>query len=194
MIKILIIKMTLTPKTKYKSMFDKSFEDNVKLYYIHWSKKNIISYIKNNKINGIILTGSTYRILHKNKKKANLPIKILNLNIPILGICYGYQWLIKNLCGKECLSTFSNNKNNRRFITKIIKQPFKVEKKVYLLNHHDYIVKIPKGWKIGIKLGKQILMAYNKNKKIIGLQIHPEAVPKTRKKFFKKWIKYITKK
>lgn len=194
MIKILIIKMTLTPKTKYKRMFDKSFEDNVELYYIHWSKKYIIEYIKNNKINGIILSGSTYRILHKNKKKPNLPIKILNLNIPILGICYGYQWLIKNLCGNECLSTFSNNKNNRRFITKEIKKPFKVEKNIYFLNHHDYIVKIPKDWKIGIKLGKQILMAYNKNKKIIGIQFHPEAIPKTRTVFFKKWIKYITKK
>ena len=35
-----------------------------------------------------------------NKKTAKLDTSILNLKIPILGICYGHQILSKNLGGK----------------------------------------------------------------------------------------------
>ena len=189
MINIAIIMMTLTKNTTYKHMFNKSFDKNVKLHFIHWTRKNILNYIKKNKIDGIILTGSAYRILHN--KNADLPKKILEINIPILGICYGYQWIIKNTCGKSSLSSFP--KNNRRLIKRKINKPFTLPKMTYLLNHHDYITSVPKNWNKVIKNGNQILMAYNKSKKIIGIQFHPEAVKKTRKIFFKKWIKYITK-
>lgn len=188
---ILIIMMTIGINKVYKYRFDRSFDKNVKLHYVHWTKKNIINYIKKNNINGIILTGSKHRILEDHKKIANLPKKILKLNIPILGICYGYQWIIKNLCGKKCLASFP--KKSKHITKKIIKKPFTLNKKFYKFVHYDYITNIPKYWNIVIKEGSQIWMSYDKNKKIIGIQFHPEAVKKTRKMFFRKWIKYICK-
>jgi GMP synthase (glutamine-hydrolysing) len=175
----------------YKYRFNRSFDKNIKLHYIYWTKKNIINYIKKNDIKGIILSGSEYRILHDHKKQADLPKKILKLNIPILGMCYGYQWLIKNTCGKKCLSTFPNNKKFRYITSNIITRPFKISKKMYKFSHHDFIIKVPKHWTIVIKSRNQIWMSYDKRKKIIGIQFHPEAVKKTRKIFFRKWIKYI---
>lgn len=187
---ILIIMMSIGNNTVYKYRFDRSFDKNVKLHYIHWSKKNIIKYIKSHKIDGIILSGSKYRILYK--KNADIPKKILKLNIPILGICYGYQWIIKNTCGKKCLGSL--NKLSTHITSNIIKKPFKITKKMYKFVHYDYILKIPKYWDIVIKKGNQIWMSYDKKKKIIGIQFHPEAVKKTRKIFFRNWIKYISKK
>jgi GMP synthase (glutamine-hydrolysing) len=181
--------MTIKKKSKYKYNFSKSFNKNIKLHFLHWSNKNIIEYIKKNNIKGIILTGSIYRILENNI--ADLPKKILKLKIPILGICYGYQWLIKNTCGKKCLNSFPNNKNSKYQIKQKIIKPFIVKNKIYQFNHHDYIKKIPKHWEILIKKENQILMAYDKRKKIIGIQFHPESIKKTRKHFFKQWIKYI---
>lgn len=195
-INICIIMMTSRIGTLYKKDFDKSFDKNVKLHYLLWSDKNLIKYLLNNKINGIILSGSKYRILDEKKKIADLPKKILKINIPILGICYGYQWLIKKTCGKKCLDHFRNkyNKLNEygKFIT--ITKPFKVNRTKYFLTHHDYITKVPKNWKVLIKTGDQIWMAYNKKSKILGVQFHPEYFKKTRKYFFRKWIKYIYKK
>jgi len=65
---------------------------------------------------------------------------------------------------------------------------------MYKFIHYDYISKIPNNWDIVIKKGNQIWMSYDKKKKIIGIQFHPEAVKKTRKIFFRNWIKYISKK
>jgi GMP synthase (glutamine-hydrolysing) len=186
--------MSIGTNKVYKYRFDRSFYKNIKLHYIHWTKKNIIEYIKHHNIKGIILTGSKYRILHEHKRCADLPKKILKLNIPILGICYGYQWLIKKTCGKKCLSTFPNKKKSRHITSNIITKPFKITKKMYKFVHYDYISKVPKHWNIVIKKGNQIWMSYDKKKKIIGIQFHPEAVKKTRKLFFRNWIKYICKK
>lgn len=192
MVNILIILMTIGHNSIYKFRFNRSFDKNVKLHFVHWSKKNIINYIIKNKIDGIILSGSKYMILDKKKNLPKLPKKILNMNIPILGICYGYQYLVKNLCSKKCISSLQYK--SKHITSNIITEPFKVSKKMYKFTHFDYISCIPKNWKIVIRNKEQIWMAYNKRKKIIGIQFHPEAIKKTRKIFFRKWIKYISKK
>ena len=48
-------------------------------------------------------------------------------------------------------------------------------------------------WKKIISHKKQIWMAYDKYKKIIGIQFHPEKLNKSRKIFFDNWLKYIDK-
>ncbi len=53
---------------------------------------------KNKYIKGIILSGGPLTITKS--KSLDLPQNILNLNKPILGICYGHQILAKKLGGK----------------------------------------------------------------------------------------------
>ena len=194
--KICIILMTKNKKTIniYKKRFLKSFKKNVKIYFKYYYDNSIINFIKNNNINGIILTGSEDRILD-NKNNATLPKKILQLNIPILAICYGFQWIIKTICGNKSIRTFKSINNKIHTYKKILsfKLPFVLNNIKYHFNHHDYIIKIPIKWKKIITHKKQIWMAYDKYKKIIGIQFHPEKLNKSRKIFFDNWLKYIDK-
>ena len=125
--KICIILMTKNKKTIniYKKRFLKSFKKNVKIYFKYYYDNSIINFIKNNNINGIILTGSEDRILD-NKNNATLPKKILQLNIPILAICYGFQWIIKTICGNKSIRTFKSINNKIHTYKKILsfKLPF----------------------------------------------------------------------
>jgi len=189
--KILIILMTDNSKNKYKEHFKRSFEKlKAILFFRKWNDKDLLIFIKNNEIDGIIISGSEYRILN-NTKKALIPKKLLKLNIPIIAICYGYQLIIKMLCGKKCLNTFKNDRNNKKKYLLKINEPFKINKNYYKFNHHDYITKVPKNWKILIRNKKQIWMSYNKEKKIIGIQFHPESTA-IGKVFYKKWLNYIS--
>ena len=63
---------------------------------INFSK---VKKIKKNKfIKGIILSGGPLTVTKK--KTPRLDTKIINLQVPILGICYGHQILSKKLGGK----------------------------------------------------------------------------------------------
>ena len=57
---------------------------------------------KNHSVKGIILSGGPLTITDKNS--SSLDDRILKLNIPILGICYGHQILAKKLGGKVKIS------------------------------------------------------------------------------------------
>jgi len=179
----------------YIKNFKKSFNKDVKIYFKYWYDKDLISFIKRNKISGIILSGSSYRVLDKKNKIAKIPLTLLNLKIPILGICYGFQYISKILAGDKCISTFKTKNNKIKQYNRVlsIKIPFVIKHIKYKFNHHDYITCIPKNWEKVISYKKQIWMAYDKERKIIGTQFHPENYNVSRKIFFNNWIKYISK-
>ena len=92
---ILIINLYSTKKIfkKKRELFKNSFRGKAKLIIKNWEdKKSIISIIKKKKIDGIILTGSDFRI--KETNKGIIPNEVFTCNIPILGICYGFQYLV----------------------------------------------------------------------------------------------------
>ena len=83
--------------------------------------------IFNKKIKGIILSGGPLNVYDVNKFKFNK--KILNLNIPILGICFGHQIISKVLGGKvkkskyrEFGSAIVKKKNNRNLVKNFFKK------------------------------------------------------------------------
>lgn len=193
MINICIILMTHNKKSdiNYIKLFKNSFKriKNVQLFFIKWNNKNLINFIIKKKIKGIILSGSKYRILKS--KNANISTNIFKLKIPILGICYGYQWLITKLGNKNYINSHLDEKNHTYYKYLKINKPFKIKKKKYFLNHFDYIKKIPSNWFSVIKYKNQILMSYDDVNKYIGIQFHPEKNKNTGYIFYKKWIKYI---
>ena len=63
---------------------------------ISHKKINDLNLIKKN-TSGIILSGGPLNVYEVNKVKFNK--KILNLNVPILGICFGHQIIAKELGG-----------------------------------------------------------------------------------------------
>ena len=111
--------------------------------------------------------------------KAPKPDKeILDMGIPILGICYGAQLLAKYLGGKVAKATareyghaILHNKKNNVLFRKLKKQ------EPIWMSHGDRIVRLPKGFQIvGSTKNSPIAAMACPKRKIYGLQFHPEVV------------------
>jgi GMP synthase (glutamine-hydrolysing) len=125
---------------------------------------------------GIILSGSPNSV---NKKGAPFcSKKILDLNIPILGICYGHQLLIKMLGGK--VESGKVREYGKEVITikskKGIFQGLKNKEQVWF-SHGDIVIKLPKYTEIIAETDNCPVAAFSSDKnKIYGVQFHPEVV------------------
>ena len=137
--------------------------------------------IKANKITidikGIVLSGGPLNVYEN--KKFKFDKKILELNIPILGICFGHQILSKVLGGKVRQS------KQREFglaeVKKISKSLLtnnffdKKNKSKVWMSHADQVVKIPKNFKkIASSKNSKFTIIENKAKNFYGVQFHPE--------------------
>ena len=140
-------------------------------------KKVNIKNIKKQNISGIVLSGGPLNVYQKNK--FSFDKKILNLEIPILGICFGHQILSKELGGKVKKS------NHREFglaeIKKVSKSLltknfFNIKNKNNVwMSHADQVFKMPKNFKIvaSSKYSKLAIIENTKDK-FYGVQFHPE--------------------
>lgn len=133
-----------------------------------------ISLLKEKSPKGIILSGGPDSVLNKNAPKISK--NIFNLNIPILGICYGSQLINKMMGG-----TVSNSKNaefgntiigirhNSRLFQGL---PDKINA---WMSHHDIVEKMPDGFQLAaVSSGEKIAAIFDEKKNIYGLQFHPE--------------------
>ncbi len=130
--------------------------------------------LKNKNLFGIILSGGPNSV--RDKKSPKLNNKILELKIPILGICYGLQLLCKEFNGKIGQSGSREyghaliNKKNKSILFKGIKNNSQV-----WMSHGDHIEREPNGFVITSFSDKKVISSIeNKMKKIFGLQFHPE--------------------
>ena len=128
-------------------------------------------------IKGIILSGGPATV---NKKKyPTIPKNIFEKKIPILGICYGLQLLSKVFGG-----IIKKSQKKREFGEALLLEKSKstLFKKVFInkktrvwMSHQDAVYKIPKGFKnIASTSNSKYTAIQNKNKKIYGIQFHPE--------------------
>ncbi len=106
----------------------------------------------------------------------NVQAGIFDLNIPILGICYGMQLMTQALGGnvakasKREYGTTEVNINNNSPLFK----GFETTNK-FLMSHTDYVEKMPDGFKnIGSTLSCPNAAIENLEKKLYGIQFHPE--------------------
>lgn len=191
--KILLINLYSTPE-KFKKKaenFKKIFKDlkiKTKLIIKNWQDKSgIINEINKDSINGIILSGSDFRI---KKIKGIIPNEVFKSKIKILGICYGFQYLVYYYSSQKNIKSFKQKSYNKYDKLLKVNEPFKIRKTNYRFNHHDYISKVPKNWKISIKNKKVIYMSYDNNGNI-GIQFHPEIYKQSSKLFFNTWLMFI---
>ena len=115
------------------------------------------------------------------KKPLKPDTSIYSLNIPILGICYGHQLLCKHLGGnvvnskkREFGKAFIKIKKN----SKIFKGIYKKNNKYQVwMSHGDKVSKLPKSFSVIASTSNAKFAAIaNENKKIYGLQFHPEVI------------------
>lgn len=128
-------------------------------------------------IKGIILSGGPLNVYQINKYSFDK--KIINLNIPILGICFGHQILSKLNGGRVKQSKHREfglaniYKKNESLLTKNFFNKQK-SKKVWM-SHADQVSKLPKNFKvIASSTNSKFAIVENKLKKFYGIQFHPE--------------------
>jgi len=131
---------------------------------------------KNKSIKGIILSGGP--LTATNKNSISLDDYILDLNLPILGICYGHQILAKKFGGKVKISKtreFGKASVKSKLKSPITKNFFKHKSNQVWMSHQDIVYKIPPGFKkIASSDNSKFAIVSNEKKKYYGIQFHPE--------------------
>jgi len=154
--------------------------------------KNIDSTIK-----GIILSGGPLNVYQIGKYSFDK--KIIENNIPVLGICFGHQILSKLNGGKVKQSKhreFGLAKIYKKNDSLLIKNFFNNKKsKEVWMSHADQVYKLPKNFKvIASTLNSKFAMIENKKKITMEFQFHPEVThTENGKKLFSNFIFLICK-
>ena len=128
-------------------------------------------------VKGIILSGGPLNVYQINKYSFDK--KILQLNLPVLGICFGHQILSKLNGGKV-----KQSKHREFGLANIYKKSDslltanffnKKESKKVWMSHADQVSKIPKNFKVvALSTNSKFAIVENKTKKFYGVQFHPE--------------------
>ena len=133
-----------------------------------------IEKIKEKNPKGIIFTGGPASVYGEDAPKCDK--SIFELGIPILGICYGMQLMALTLGGKVA------RPNKREYgttdvsidNTSLLLQGFE-NTNGFLMSHTDYVETVPNGFKnIGSTSSCPNAGMENQEKKLYGIQFHPE--------------------
>ena len=160
-------------------------------------KKINFNNILDNNVYGLILSGGPLNVYQSSK--INFDKKILNLGIPILGICFGHQILSKELNGKVKKSKYREfglatvKKKGKSLLTKDFFNNKNISN--VWMSHSDEVSVLPKGFSvIGSTKNSKFAMIESSNKKIFGIQFHPEVThTKNGKKILRNFVFSICK-
>jgi len=125
---------------------------------------------------GLVLSGGPQSVYEKNAPKLNP--KILQLNLPVLGLCYGHQLIAQILGGTVLPAKKREYGTTHATIDKpneILKNLNKKQK--VWMSHGDTVYKLPKELEILAHTENTPIAAFkHKEKPIYGLQWHPEVI------------------
>jgi GMP synthase (glutamine-hydrolysing) len=123
---------------------------------------------------GIILSGGPSSIYEKNSPKTDPAI--FSLGIPVLGICYGMQFMVDALGGLVASSTRREYGHAELAVKKagILLNAIDAKTPCWM-SHGDSIIKIPLGFTVMASTRNTKYAAIgNSRKRLYGLQFHPE--------------------
>lgn len=123
---------------------------------------------------GIILSGGPASVYEGNSPKISK--EIFNLPIPILGICYGHQFIVHTLGGfvkRSDVHEYGSTEltlTNSSMILNEVKQ-----NSIVWMSHGDEVQFLPEGFSVvGYTKNCSYAAVENHERKIFGLQFHPE--------------------
>lgn len=126
---------------------------------------------------GIIFTGGPNSVYLDDSPR--MPREILELGIPVLGICYGAQYMVYALDGEIGPAHYTSlSEYGRTECTVDTASPLFdgiEETSVVWMSHNDYITRVPDGFK---SIGHSVKCPYaamaDEERKLYGVQFHPE--------------------
>lgn len=133
------------------------------------------------KIDGIILSGGPQSVYDPSCPR--IDNKVFELGIPVLGICYGVQYMAHNLGGT--VEGGKHKEFGHAIFNKLKDSPlFQLDKDIYMpdeftvwMSHGDIITKLPPGFEhLGSTPTAEIASFANDTKKMYGVLFHPELV------------------
>ena len=136
--------------------------------------KITLEQIKANGYKGIIFTGGPNSVY--DEKSPHYDKEILNIGVPVLGICYGHQ-LIAYMAGGQICSAGSISEYGK---TDVYVKPCALfenvpENSVCWMSHTDYVKRIPDGFEITATTDNCPCAGMaDRTRKIYGVQFHPE--------------------
>ena len=133
-----------------------------------------IEKIKEKSPKGIIFTGGPSSVYSENAPKCDA--RIFELGIPILGICYGVQ-LMTNVLGGSVKKAKTREYGATEVNIDTTSPLFKGFESTnqFLMSHTDFVETVPEGFKnIGSTSSCPNAAMENQDKKLYGIQFHPE--------------------
>jgi GMP synthase (glutamine-hydrolysing) len=122
---------------------------------------------------GIVLSGGPNSVYEKDAP--SLDPQLLELGVPMLGICYGMQLLALHLGGNvEAAKTREYGDATLRVTATSQLLEASADKTKVWMSHGDHVTKTPEGFTVTAKSGEIICAMENAQRKLYGLQFHPE--------------------
>ncbi len=128
---------------------------------------------------GIILSGGPRSVLDKDAPEA--PDIVFEMDIPVFGICYGQQTMVKQLGG--AVESEQSREFGRAYVDIVEESDLlkgvwaKGAHEQVWMSHGDHVAHLPGGFSvIGKSDGAPYAMIANEDKKFYGTQFHPEVV------------------
>lgn len=125
---------------------------------------------------GIILSGGPDSVYGKDSP--SLPADLFKAGIPILGICYGLQLIAHNLGGR--VAPGGDHREFGKATVDVLEAdllfaglPGQFQG---WMSHGDRVEQLPSGFRMLARSGESIAAAADENRKIWGLQFHPEVI------------------
>ena len=128
---------------------------------------------------GIVLSGGPASVTLGESPR--IPQVVLEMGLPLLGICYGQQALCAQLGGK--VEPSDHQEFGRAFVA--VTEPCALydgiwaagEKHQVWMSHGDRVVALPEGFRVvGTSEGAPFAMTADEARRIYGVQFHPEVV------------------
>lgn len=149
------------------------------LSYLVATKKTPFSKIMRHRFKGVILTGGPLCYSSKKLDVEDINVNfaaILNLDCPILGICFGHQTIAELFGGKMSrLQEFSEGKQEVQLLQEIDLFDGLKPDTEFSQSHYDCVIEIP--YNFDLIATSQVCYAEaikHKTKPIYGVQFHPE--------------------
>ena len=139
-----------------------------------YSYTKALDVISEKKPCGIIFTGGPNSVYSDGAPK--IDSSIFEMNIPVLGICYGAQMMVHMLGGQvKSADIREYGKTMTKFNSDSLLFDGFSNESITWMSHTDYIVDVPDGFEvIASSKGAPVAAVEDRNRNLFAVQFHPE--------------------